>query len=210
MIVEDYAARLDDEGRRMFGVIRNETQRMSHLIDDLLAFSRIGRQPVAPETIDMQAMAQEVFDELAAMAPDRKLKLELRPLPPAIGTPSMIRQAWINLLNNAIKFTRERDPGVIEVGAQEGADGVPIYYVKDNGVGFDMRHAEKLFGVFERLHSDAGYEGTGVGLSLVKRIVQRHGGRIWADAEVDRGATFYFTLSKAREGPACAPLPSPT
>jgi PAS domain S-box-containing protein len=209
MIVEDYAARLDDEGRRMFGVIRNETQRMSHLIDDLLAFSRIGRQPVAPETIDMQAMAQEVFDELAAMAPDRKLKLELRPLPPAIGTPSMIRQAWINLLNNAIKFTRERDPGVIEVGAQEGADGVPIYYVKDNGVGFDMRHAEKLFGVFERLHSDAGYEGTGIGLSLVKRIIQRHGGRIWADAEVGRGATFYFTMSKTREVPPSAPPPSP-
>lgn len=209
MVTEDYAARLDDEGRRMLGVIRNETQRMSHLIDDLLAFSRIGRQPDAPETIDMQAMAQQVFDELAAMAPDRKLKLELRPLPPAIGTPSMIRQAWINLLNNAIKFTRERDPGVIEVGAQEGADGVPIYYVKDNGVGFDMRHAEKLFGVFERLHSVAGYEGTGIGLSLVKRIIQRHGGRIWADAEVGRGATFYFTMSKTREVPPSAPPPSP-
>lgn len=199
MVVEDYAPKLDDEGRRMLGVIRAETQRMSHLIDDLLAFSRIGRQQVAPEPIDMHALAQEVFDELAQLAPDRNLRLKLQPLPPAVGTPPMIRQVWVNLLSNAIKFTKGREPAVVEIGAQVGADGLPVYYVKDNGVGFDMRHADKLFGVFERLHRSEEFEGTGVGLSLVKRIVQRHSGRVWAEGEVGRGATFYFTLSQTPE-----------
>ena len=194
MMSEDYTELLGTEGGRMLKVIRDETQRMGNLIDDLLAFSRLGRAQIVPELIDMQALAQEVFDELAAKSPERKLRYDLHPLPPAIGTPSMVRQAWVNLLSNAIKFTQGRELGVIEIGTQQGADGVPIYYIKDNGVGFDMRHAGKLFGVFERLHVAEGFEGTGVGLSLVKRIVERHGGRIWAEAEVDRGATFYFTL----------------
>lgn len=194
MIAEDLGERLDDDSRRMLNVIRSEAQRMSRLIDDLLAFSRLGRQQVAPEPIDMHAMAQEVFDELAALAPGRQLHLVLHPLPPAIGTPSMVRQAWVNLLSNAIKFTQGREPGMIEIGTQVGELGAPIYYVKDNGAGFDMRYADKLFGVFQRLHSGEKFEGTGIGLSLVKRIVERHGGRVWAEAEVDHGATFYFTL----------------
>jgi signal transduction histidine kinase len=194
IIAEDLGERLDDDSRRMLNVIRSEAQRMSRLIDDLLAFSRLGRQQVVPEPIDMHALAQEVFDELAALAPGRQLHLVLHPLPPAIGTPSMVRQAWVNLLSNAIKFTHGREPGVIEIGTQVGELGAPIYYVKDNGAGFDMRYADKLFGVFQRLHSGEKFEGTGIGLSLVKRIVERHGGRVWAEAEVDHGATFYFTL----------------
>ena len=195
MISEDYTDRLDDDGRRMLRVISDETLRMSHLIDDLLAFSRISRQQIALDPIDMQALAQGVFDELAASVPERHLRLELHSLPPAIGTPSLVRQVWINLLNNAVKFTRGRELGVIEIGTRGSEDGAPIYYVKDNGVGFDMRYIDQLFGVFHRLHTDESFEGTGIGLSLVKRIIQRHGGRIWAEAEVDHGATFYFTLT---------------
>ena len=194
IVSKDYGERLDDEGRRMLGVIRRGAQRMGRLIDDLLAFSRLGRQQIEPVPIDMHALAQAVFDELAALDPERKLRLDLHPLPPARGTQAMIRQVWANLIGNAIKFTTGREVGEIEIGAREGGDGGQIYYVKDNGAGFDMRYVAKLFGVFQRLHSAAEFPGTGVGLALVQRIVQRHGGRVWAEAELKKGATFYFTI----------------
>jgi PAS domain S-box-containing protein len=194
MVAKDYGERLDDEGRRMLGVIRHGAQRMARLIDDLLAFSRLGRQPLQSADIDMHAMARAVFDELAAQEPERKLQLDLHPLPPARGTSPMIEQVWVNLISNAIKFTKEREVGVVEISARAGEDGAPIYSVKDNGAGFDMRYADKLFGVFQRLHSTEEFSGTGVGLALVQRVVQRHGGRVWAEAEVGRGATFHFTL----------------
>ena len=195
MVAEDYAERLDDEGRRMLEVIRAETQRMGRLIDDLLAFSRLGRQQTLPEPIDMRKLAQEVYDELVAKEPpDRKLKLDLQPLPVIEGTRAMVRQLWVNLIGNAIKFTKGREIGEIEIAAQPGEDGLPVFRIKDNGAGFDMRFVDKLFGVFQRLHSPEEFPGTGVGLSLVQRIVHRHGGRIWAIGEVDHGATFYFTL----------------
>jgi PAS domain S-box-containing protein len=195
IVVEDYAERLDDEGRRILGVIRSESQRMGRLIDELLAFSRLGRQQMEVEPVDMQAMAREVFDELAAQEPsERHLKLDLHPIPQVTGTKMMIRQVWVNLISNAIKFTKGRDPGVIEIGALDGEDGRPVFYVKDNGAGFDMRYYDKLFGVFQRLHSDAEFPGTGVGLALVQRIIQRHRGRVWAEGEVNHGATFSFTI----------------
>ena len=194
MVLQDYGERLDDEGRRMLGVIRTGAQRMGRLIDDLLAFSRLGRQQIAPVPIDMHALAQAVFDELAAHEPERTLRLDLHPLPAARGTQAMIRQVWVNLLSNAIKFTKEREAGEIEIGARNGGDGERPYFVKDNGAGFDMRYAGKLFGVFQRLHNQQEFSGTGVGLALVQRIVQRHGGRAWAEAELENGATFYFTI----------------
>ncbi len=194
ILLEDFAACLGADGGRMLNVIRSETQRLGRLIDDLLAFSRLGRQQIEPAKIDMSAMAREVFDELAALDPERQLRLDLHPLPPAFGSQAMIRQVWVNLIGNAIKFTKEREPGEISIGAQTDPDGGQIYYVRDNGAGFDMHHAGKLFGVFQRLHSEQEFPGTGVGLALVQRIVQRHGGRIWAEAEVGRGATFFFTL----------------
>ncbi len=205
IVVEDYAEKLDEEGQRMLGLIRSETSRMGRLIDDLLAFARLGRQQLEWVSIDMRALAQEVFDELAALDPGRKLRLDLQPLPAACGTESMIRQILVNLISNAIKFTHGREPGEIEIGTRDGEDGVPVYYVKDNGAGFDMRHAGKLFGVFQRLHSAVEFPGTGVGLSLVQRIVQRHGGRVWAEAEVGHGATFFFTIP-APEDYAAAPI----
>lgn len=200
ILADDYVTRLDENGLRILGVIRSETRRMGQLIDDLLAFSRLGREPLSQAQIDMRALAQAVFDELAEQEPGRKLRFDLHDLPTAYGTQSMIRQVWVNLIGNAIKFTREREVGEIEVGAQDGEDGTPVYYVKDNGAGFDMRYAEKLFGVFQRLHTDQEFAGTGVGLALVHRIVQRHGGRIWADAVVERGAVFYFTLPTHNNG----------
>ncbi len=194
MVAEEYAERLDDDGRRMLGVIRSETQRMGRLIDDLLAFSRLGRQPIEPAPIDMRAMAQEVFDEMTAAEPARRLRLDLQAIPPACGAEAMIRQVWVNLIGNAVKFTKEREVGAIEIGVREDGDAGLCYFVKDNGAGFDTRFSDKLFGVFQRLHSQQEFQGTGVGLALVQRIVQRHGGRIWADSEVGVGATFFFTV----------------
>jgi PAS domain S-box-containing protein len=194
IVLEDYATQLDAEGRRKLNVIRSESQRMGRLIDDLLAFSRLSRQPIEPVEIDMHAMAQSVFAELAAGDPSRNLHLTLHPLPPARGSESLIRQVWVNLIGNAAKFTKLRDLGVIEIGSRTDENGGTIYYVKDNGAGFDMRHSHKLFGVFQRLHSQEDFPGTGVGLALVQRIVHRHNGEISAQAEVDHGAVFSFTL----------------
>ena len=194
IILEDYAGLLDENGRRMLGVIHSEAERMGRLIDDLLAFSRLGRQPLEPVWINMETMTREIFDELAARNPERQLRLDLHPLPPARGAEAMVRQVWVNLISNAIKFTCGRDTGEIEIGASESEDGTCTYHIKDNGAGFEMRHAGKLFGIFQRLHSQQEFPGTGVGLAFIQRIVQRHGGRVWAEAEIDRGATFYFTL----------------
>jgi two-component system sensor kinase len=194
MILEDYSQQLGVDGQRMLGVIREETQRMARLIDDLLAFSRLGRQQVEPLPIDMHALAQEVYAELAGHEPQRQLRLDLHPLPTACGSEPLIRQVWVNLIANAIKFTQQREVGQIEIGAQDDADGTPVYYIKDNGAGFDMRYIDKLFGVFQRLHHQHEFPGTGVGLALVQRIVQRHGGHVWAEARIDHGAAFYFTL----------------
>jgi len=194
ILVEDSAARLDDEGRRMLGLIRSETQRMNGLLGAVLSFSRLSREKVETEIIDMRDLAQEVFDELAALHPGRQLRLAVPPLPSACGTRAMIRKVWMNLLSNAIKFTKERAVGEIEIGAREGDDGAPVYSVKDNGAGFDMRHVGRLFSMFQQLHSGADYPGIGAGLAFVQRIVQRHQGRVWAEGEVGRGATFYFTI----------------
>jgi light-regulated signal transduction histidine kinase (bacteriophytochrome) len=193
ILVEDHAKALDPEGRRVLDVISKEGQRMGQLIDDLLAFSRLGRRALQPVEVDLTALARQIFNELAEHAPKRRLKLRLTPLPPAHADPSLLRQVLINLLDNAIKYTRLRKVGEIQIGgAVQGSENV--YYIKDNGAGFDMQYADKLFGVFQRLHSDEEFEGTGVGLALVQRIIRRHGGRVWAEAKVDEGATFFFTL----------------
>jgi PAS domain S-box-containing protein len=199
MVIKDHAEQLNDEGRRKLNVIRNEAHRMERLIDDLLTFSRLGRQPIKSIPIAMEAMAQQVFDELSALQPERKLRLHLQKLPPALGSDPLIRQVWVNLISNAIKFTSNREVGEIEIGAMPRDDTSQTYWIKDNGVGFDMRHANKLFGVFQRLHNQEEFLGTGVGLALVQRIIIRHGGLVWAEATIDHGATFYFTLPNQTE-----------
>jgi PAS domain S-box-containing protein len=198
ILSEDYEHRLDAEGQRLIGIISSETRRMGRLIDDLLTFSRMGRQEMAPSRVDMTALARSVFEEQEAQAPGRTLKLELKPLPSTRGDPAMMRIALGNLLSNAIKFTRRRDLAVIEIGTRQ-EDGQTVYYVKDNGVGFDMTYAHKLFGVFQRLHSPEEFEGTGVGLAMAQRIIHRHGGRIWAEGKVDEGAVFSFSSPGMKE-----------
>jgi two-component system sensor kinase len=166
---------------------------MDQLINDLLALSRMKRQEFKASNIDIGSLARSVFEELKAINPGRKLKLVINSPPQGMGDPSMMHQVLVNLLSNAIKFTRKRDMAQIEIGGFRN-DGENTYYVKDNGVGFDMADIDKLFGVFQRLHSADEYEGTGVGLAIVQRIITRHGGRVWAEGKLDEGAVFYFTL----------------
>jgi light-regulated signal transduction histidine kinase (bacteriophytochrome) len=193
-LMEDYGSKLDGEARQYLHSIARGAKTMGKLIDDLLAFSRQGLKEMEPSRIDMDEMAKSVFEELRRAAPERKLECRLNSLPSARGDRAMVRQIWVNLLSNAIKFTEPKDYPVIEAGCAETSGDQNIYYVKDNGAGFDMSYADKLFGIFQRLHSGKDFEGTGVGLAIVRRIVQRHGGRIWAEGRVNEGATFHFTL----------------
>jgi len=193
IIEDDYGNSLDSEGIRMLNVVRSETKRMGRLIDDLLTFCRLSRQEVTQEAVDMALLAQSVFDDIQTVEQERKVDFKLNQLCNATGEPAMLRQVWVNLLSNAVKFTRGREIAIIEAGCRnEGSE--TIYHVKDNGAGFDMAYADKLFGVFQRLHSESEFEGTGVGLALVQRIILRHGGRVWGEGKVDGGATFYFAL----------------
>ncbi len=193
MLMEDQADRLDAEGNRMLGVVSSEARRMGQLIDDLLAFSRLGRQKMATQVVDMTSLARVELEYLTGEAPGSAPQFELHPLPQAVGDPAMLRQVFANLLANAVKFSHKSANPVIEIGAETG-DGEATFYVKDNGVGFDERYRDKLFGVFQRLHSEAEFEGTGVGLALVQRVIVRHGGKVWAESKPGDGATFYFSL----------------
>lgn len=168
---------------------------MGQLIDDLLNFSRLGRRELSYANIDMKEQVLSCIKELLSTAPADKYNISVHPMPVAKGDPAMIRQVWINLIGNAIKYSSKAPNPQIEIGSAEEA-GLNIYFVKDNGAGFDMKYAHKLFGVFQRLHSLEEFEGTGVGLALVNRIITKHKGRIWAEASVDKGASFYFSLPK--------------
>ena len=193
ILLGERASGLDEEGLRLLDVIVSNTRTMTRLIDDLLALSRLGRQQIRKSPIDLAAMTRQVFAQLQAQEPDRDLRLVVQDLPPAWGEPSLLNQVMMNLLGNAIKYTRAQKTAAIEVsGHTEGRE--TIYSVKDNGIGFDERYAHKLFGVFQRLHNAPEYEGTGVGLAIVQRIIHRHGGRVWAEGKVGEGATFYFAL----------------
>jgi len=192
-VIEDFGAQLPDEGRRQLETIRYSAQRMGALIDDLLTFSRLSRQSLNKRSVDTNTLVRMALQELGSPWPGRQVKVSMAELPPTLGDPALLKQVWINLLANALKYTRKRDPAVIEIGRELRQEG-PVYYVKDNGTGFDMKYSDKLFGVFQRLHRMEDYEGTGVGLATVQRIIHRHGGRVWADAVVDQGATFFFTL----------------
>ena len=185
--------KLDDEGKHYLNLVRDNTVKMSQLIDDILAFSRTGRTGISMAEVDMEGLAREVYAELMASAAGRDLAVEISPLPPARGDHALLRQVWVNLLANAIKFTGHTPSATVQVGSYaEGKENV--YFVKDNGAGFDMQYAEKLFGVFQRLHGNEEFDGTGIGLAIVKRIVTRHGGRVWAEGKVNKGATIYFAL----------------
>ena len=195
LMTEDHAAQLDAEARRKLGVIQDEAQRMGLLIDDLLAFSRLGRKAIQMSEINMTGLARATFESLDGYGAAPKAEFHLGALPRATGDRVLLGQVWANLLANAVKFSSKRERPVIEVSAISD-DREHVYFVRDNGAGFDPRYRSKLFGVFQRLHNSSDFPGTGVGLALVERIVSRHGGRVWADGKPDEGATFYFTLPK--------------
>ena len=191
MLEEDYAAVLDAEAQRLLGVVRMNAKRMGQLIDDLLAFSRLGRQPAANGPVDMTRLAREAADELRGSR-----RVEVESLPPARGDGALLKQVWLNFVANALKYSSKNPDARVEIGGREEAQE-NLYWVRDNGAGFDMRYADKLFGVFQRLHRAEEFEGTGIGLAIVQRVVTRHGGRVWAEGKPGEGACFYFALPKA-------------
>lgn len=193
MLEEDHAERLDDEGRRLLQVIRDNGQRMGQLIDDLLAFSRLGRKEIAAVDIDMHELVEPLVAEVQRGERQAAVEFEIGPLAPARGDRALLQQVWVNLISNAVKYSSGHAQPLIRISATAGP-GENIYAVADNGVGFDMQYYDKLFGVFQRLHGADEFPGSGVGLAIVQRIVSRHGGRIWAEAQPDRGATFFFAL----------------
>jgi light-regulated signal transduction histidine kinase (bacteriophytochrome) len=193
ILLEDHAENLDGEGKRLLGVVRANTRQMGQLIDDLLSFSRVGRQEMARTVVDMKALAEEAFRNLAAA--DERVSFTIEEVPRADVDPSLMRQVFLNLISNALKFTRPKAERVIAVAGRT-EPGRVVYSVTDNGVGFDMAYSNKLFGVFQRLHSSHEFEGTGVGLALVQRIVHRHGGEVWVEGKVGEGATFSFSLPR--------------
>ena len=194
IVLDDYGPLLPDTGRQYLSLIRDSAQKMGRLITDLLSFSRAGRARLVKRAVNTQALVAEALAMLAPLRAGRQVELRVGQLPPCHGDTELLRQVWVNLLSNALKYSRPRTLAVIEVSGHARADGSVHYLVRDNGVGFDMRHADKLFGVFERLHPSADFEGTGVGLAIVQQIVQRHGGDIQAGATPGQGAIFQFHL----------------
>jgi PAS domain S-box-containing protein len=196
ILMDEHAERLPEAARDLLREVRDSAREMGLLVDGLLTFSRLSRQPIAAREVHPRELVDRCLDELREERAGREVDLTIGTLPECRGDPVLLKQVWVNLLSNALKYTRGRTPAQVEVGSQvdSATPAVTTYFVRDNGVGFDMRYADKLFGVFQRLHRAEEYEGTGVGLAIVQRIVQRHGGRIWAEARVGEGATFYFTL----------------
>jgi light-regulated signal transduction histidine kinase (bacteriophytochrome) len=194
MLEEDYRERLDAEGQRLLRTVREAAARMGRLIDDLLAFSKLGRRELAARRVDMGVLVAEVIAEAKG---ESRAAIEVGALPAAAADRAMMKQVWLNLIGNALKYSGKRDRPVVQIGGKlEGAE--LVYWVRDNGAGFDMRYAQKLFAVFQRLHRAEEFPGTGVGLAIVQRVVARHGGRVWAEGKPGAGACFYFSLP--REG----------
>lgn len=206
ILVEDHGPRLPPDAQHYLDRVRSETLRMGHLIDDLLMFSQVNRQTLKKQTVDLTALVNDVLADLRAELKGRQIEVSMDDLASVQGDQALLRQVFVNLLSNAFKYTGKREQALIEIRRHTENSAV-IYSIKDNGAGFDMRFVNKLFGVFQRLHSGSEFEGTGVGLAIVQRVINRHGGRIWAEAEVDKGATFFFTLGEIQEPAPAALVP---
>ncbi len=194
LLMESAHDELSGQNKRYLKIIADSARQMGHLIDDLLVFSRMGRSELKIGPVDLDDLVKEAVETLAHETNGRNIDWRLGILPVVQGDRTMLRQVLANLIGNAVKYTRPRDPAKIEIGAAKNGSAEVVIHVRDNGVGFDMKYADKLFGVFQRLHTDEEFEGTGIGLANVRRIITRHGGRTWADAKMDDGATFYFSL----------------
>ncbi|MEI1280172.1 ATP-binding protein [Leptospira venezuelensis] len=193
ILMEDYGVNFDAEGKRIIGKILENAKQMGQLVDDLLEFSRLGRTELAEREIPMKELASIVYKELINLESGREIRFEIQDIPNVRADQPAVRQLWVNLISNAIKYTKKIESPIIQIGSMESEEGT-VFYVKDNGAGFNMQYYHKLFGVFQRLHSNSEFEGTGVGLAIVKRIASRHGGKVWADSKEGEGATFFFTL----------------
>jgi signal transduction histidine kinase len=198
ILVDEFSGALPAEAQRQIGVVRGNAQKMGRLIDDLLGFVQLTRQPLKRSAVDMSALVRACLDELSGERQSRAVAVTIGNLPGVEADPALLKRVWLNLISNALKYTRARPDASVQIGSRPEGKGV-AYYISDNGVGFDMEYVDKLFGVFQRLHRAEDYEGTGVGLAIVAHIVQRHGGRVWTHAEPGRGATFYFTLGPRPE-----------
>jgi signal transduction histidine kinase len=194
ILEEDYAGNMDAYGKKVLQSIKDNSKKMGILINDLLAFSKLGQKQVALSEINMNHLIKSIKDNLPIEAHENKAEFNVQALPSANADESLIKQVWINLISNAVKYSGKNAKPAIEIGAYDGKDNHIVYYIKDNGVGFDMRYYDKLFGVFQRLHPEEEFEGTGIGLAIVQRIVKRHNGTVWAESKPDEGACFYFRL----------------
>jgi two-component system sensor kinase len=195
ILIEEFSDKLDDDGRHVLNVIRTSTLKMGNLIESLLDLARLGRKQMQLVEVDMRALVEAIFHEVRSAAPDRKAELRCGALHAVKADPVLMQQILMNLLATAFKFTRYRDEAVIEVGSnfRESSREI-VFWVRDNGVGFEMQYVDKLFGVFQRLHTDKEFDGTGIGLAIVQRAVHRHSGRVWAESVLGQGASFYFSL----------------
>ncbi len=194
ILKEDYGTKLDAEANRVIDVTISNVKMMGQLIDDLIAFSQMGKNEAMHEVIDMKSLAESCVAELFQDTKENKYEVIINPLPRCYGNGSMIKQVWLNLIGNAIKYSSKKLNPRIEIGCKEDESSMHVYFVRDNGIGFDMQYAHKLFGVFQRLHNQEEFEGTGVGLALVKRIIDKHKGQVWAESTGGEGAVFYFSL----------------
>jgi signal transduction histidine kinase len=197
ILEEDYADKLDADGVTVLASIITNSKKMGHLIDDLLAFSKLGRKTISGSEIDMQEMVSTLCDEISKENPDQQIEFKIHPITPINGDPSLIHQVWINLISNSVKFSKYKPKTIIEIGCYQ-KDDQTVYYVKDNGAGFDMKYYNKLFGVFQRLHGQDEFEGTGIGLAIVQKIVTRHNGLAWGESVLNEGASFNFSMPNVK------------
>lgn len=195
VVMEDYKEKLDSEGNRFLEIIKTSSVKASRMIDGLLAYSRMGRHEITISEVNLNDLVQATISDLQSCLADRKVEFQIQPLPTVQGDFFLLREIWKHLLKNAVKFTRTQSPAKIEISSRE-ENGFAIFAIRDNGVGFDMRYSEKLFQLFQRLHSETDFDGVGAGLAIAQRLVLRHNGKIWAEAKPHEGATFFFALPK--------------
>jgi hypothetical protein len=201
ILLKDFGPQMTDEAQRLIKVVVSSAAQMTQMIDGLLKFCRLGKQALSREPVALTALARQAVENVRRDQKDNRVKVQIGELPGCVGDPALLAQVFMNLVSNAFKFSSRAKNPLVEIGWKQ-KNGENVYFLRDNGIGFEMQYSERLFGVFQRLHTEEEFEGNGLGLSIVKRIIERHGGRVWAEAEPDKGATFFFTVSNSATQPA--------